>query len=44
MTKDEYFCYEWLLLEKHVTSEKYKLLTQLEYNALQVEYRTFKTT
>lgn len=42
MTTREYFFYEWLILEKRITSDKLQLLTQQEMDALACEYTEFE--
>lgn len=44
LSSEEYFFYEWLLLEKGMTTEKFKQLPGAKLKALEAEYRTFKKT
>lgn len=38
MTNKEYFFYEWLIIEKKVTSEKFKTLTKSDFSKLKTEF------
>jgi len=42
MTKEEYFYFEWLIVEKNMTSETYSLLSNEEIYNLIKEYDVFK--
>ena len=42
ITKEEYFYFEWLILEKHITYEIYLTLSNNEKNNLVNEYIKFK--
>lgn len=39
----EYFFYEWLIIEKRITAEKFQLLTKVELKDLYNEYMGFVT-
>jgi hypothetical protein len=41
MKKDEYFYYEWLIIQKHMTLEKYMSLSEIEILNLINEYKIF---
>lgn len=41
MASEEYFFYEWLIIEKGVTSEKSKQMTGQEFARLKCEYVEF---
>lgn len=43
MTKEEYFFYEWLIIEKQLTEEKFKQLTPQELKDLKTEYSSFES-
>ena len=42
MNKENYFFYEWLILDKKITEEQFKQLTSLEFNKFMIEYKEFK--
>jgi hypothetical protein len=42
MKPEEYFYFEWLIIEKKMTLEKYSLLSEKETNDLIREYSKFK--
>lgn len=44
ITKEEYFYFEWLIIEKQITSEKYSLLSEKEIHDLIDEYTMFLKT
>jgi hypothetical protein len=41
MTSEEYFYFEWLIIEKQMTPEKYSSLSKTEVNNLVNEYVEF---
>jgi hypothetical protein len=41
-TSEEYYFFEWLILGKNMTEERFKKLTSKELLALQMEYDIFK--
>lgn len=43
MYKVEYFYFEWLIVEKHMTSEEYSELSEKEMHDLIEEYNIFLT-
>jgi len=42
MTKEEYFYFEWLIVAKRMTEERYSALSKEEINDLVEEYGKFK--
>lgn len=42
ISKEEYFFYEWLILEKGVTNEVFKDLTRQDFISLRLEYEQWK--
>lgn len=42
MTQEEYFYFEWLIIEKQMTAEKYSSLEDREKKGLFEEYLKFK--
>jgi len=42
MTAEEYFFYEWLVIQKHLTEETFKQLTDDDFMQLKIEYAVFK--
>jgi len=43
MTSEEYFYFEWLILEKKMTLETYSSLNDKEIKSFKDEYEKFKT-
>jgi len=41
-TSEEYFYFEWLIIEKNMTVEAYSLLTNREIYDLKNEYNNFR--
>ena len=42
MTSEEYFYFEWLIVEKKMTSEEYSSLNEKEIHSLMNEYEVFR--
>jgi hypothetical protein len=42
ITPEEYFFYEWLIINKNMTDEQFKQLIPKELISLQEEYNVFK--
>lgn len=43
ISKAEYFYFEWLILDKNISSEQFEKLTEEEHQALRKEYAEFQT-
>ena len=41
ITADEYFFFEWLIIEKKMTSETFELLSNEQFDALKLEWAAF---
>ena len=42
ISKEDYFFYEWLIIQKRITEEQFKQLKPSELEALKAEYGKFK--
>lgn len=40
-SSEEYFFYEWMIIEKKITQDRLQLLTPEEFKDLQIEYKNF---
>lgn len=44
ISMEDYFFYEWLIIEKKITEEKFRQLKPSEMEALKAEYGKFKSS